>query len=260
MEYHERQPPAPLDRWVHCYWFLRGAAGGAQPVVPDGRMEIVLHLADPFEQLEPSGGVTRQWTAVLAGQLTRPIHLRPGPRADIVGIRFRTAGARALLGLPLEMVRDRIVPLADVARPLTARLLQAARSPTPVPSLSRVLLDHLEDSPADAEARSAVRRLGQGAAVTEVARELRVSVRTLERRLGQSTGLPPKLLQSVLRFRRFYALLRDGAASGARAAALAGYFDQSHADRDFRRFAGASPTGHFGAGPTLATMFLSDSS
>ena len=63
----------------------------------------------------------------------------------------------------------------------------------------------------------------------------------------------------MIRFRRYYGLLRQGHL-GSDAALAAGYYDQSHANRDFRGFAGASPREHFGDAPELAPTFLSDSS
>src|SRR4026209_2225294 len=100
--YSELPAPPPLDALIHCFWFLRGPMGGApaQPVLPDGRMEIVLHLAEPFAEVDSSGVPRSQPAALLAGQLTRPIHLMPRGDSDVIGIRFRSAGARSLLGFP----------------------------------------------------------------------------------------------------------------------------------------------------------------
>jgi AraC-like DNA-binding protein len=48
----------------------------------------------------------------------------------------------------------------------------------------------------------------------------------------------------ILRFERATALLRagDGRPDWARVAAECGYFDQSHFNRDFKAFAGVTPT------------------
>ena len=56
-EYLELPAPPPLDALIHCFWFLRGpmARPEVQSVVPDGRMEIVLHLGEPFSEVGPDG-------------------------------------------------------------------------------------------------------------------------------------------------------------------------------------------------------------
>ncbi|MGQ0639720.1 MAG: DUF6597 domain-containing transcriptional factor [Gemmatimonadaceae bacterium] len=59
MEYLELAAPPPLGALVRCFWFLRGDDLRADPqvIVPDGRLEIVLHLGDPFQRVEEEGGV-----------------------------------------------------------------------------------------------------------------------------------------------------------------------------------------------------------
>lgn len=258
MDYLEAAPPSSLSRWIRVFWRLRGDALGVQPVVPDGRMEIILHLADRFHEIDAEGIRTAQDTVLVAGQLTRPLLLAAGDTADVIGIRFRTAGARAILGIPLDALRDRVVALDLVDRSLAEALRDAAHRPAPFDAIARVLQTRLGDAPL-AATHHAVARLDAGASVAGVARELGVSTRTLERRVAADTGLSPKVLQRVLRFRRFYALQQDGI-TGSRAALVAGYYDQSHAERDFRVFTGTAPTRHFGEAPTLASTLLSHSS
>jgi transcriptional regulator GlxA family with amidase domain len=81
---------------------------------------------------------------------------------------------------------------------------------------------------------------GGGVAVAELCRELRCSGRHLAARFGEEVGLPPKAFARVLRFERATALLRDGHAPGAVAAAC-GYYDQPHLNREFHALAGRTP-------------------
>jgi AraC-like DNA-binding protein len=244
---------------VRCIWFLRGADPDPGPIVPDGRLEIILHRADPFLALGPGGTWQRQDAVLLSGQLSRPLHLVAGTVADVVGIRFRTTAARVLLALPLIEMRDQVIPLGSVDRALATELRDAACSPDPVTRISTTLLRRLGAHRLDARVGAAVQALDRGASVAGAARMVGMTVRTLERRVAIDVGLGPKLLQRVLRFRRFHALCQSGE-PGARAAALVGYFDQSHADRDFKAFTGVSPSLHFGGERRLAHALLSDSS
>ena len=46
----------PLAPIVDCVWTLDGHAremADVQPVLPDGRPEIILHLGDPFDRVHP---------------------------------------------------------------------------------------------------------------------------------------------------------------------------------------------------------------
>jgi AraC-like DNA-binding protein len=81
-----------------------------------------------------------------------------------------------------------------------------------------------------------------GAAVRTLARDAGVSERTLERRTRAATGFGPAELRRLVRFRRALRLHDAGVTNWATVAADAGYSDQPHLVREFRRFAGLTPT------------------
>ena len=72
-----------------------------------------------------------------------------------------------------------------------------------------------------------------------VARQAGMSERQFRRRCLEESGLPPKQLCRVLRFRRACTLGERGLPWGL-IAAEAGYFDQAHLIRDFREFTGGN--------------------
>jgi AraC-like DNA-binding protein len=264
LEYLELAAPPPLDALVHCFWFLRGDSGGADPhpIVSDGRVDIVLHLADPFVRVEPNGDRHRQSHALLAGQLTSPVRVAPTGSADVVGIRFRTAAAGAVLRAPLGEFTNRVESLSDTAPALSRALYDAAaRHAGPrerACALACVLTRFVRAAP-DPLTSHVVRALDSvhPSGVREMARQLGFSARTIERRVLDGTGLAPATLRKALRFRRVFRLLDEApAGTWAQVAATAGYFDQAHLIRDFRQFAGATPTEFFGLDPELARAFL----
>jgi AraC-like DNA-binding protein len=68
--------------------------------------------------------------------------------------------------------------------------------------------------------------------------------RQLERRFGDAVGIGPALLASIFRFRSVFDLIeRDGSRPWTDAALAAGYYDQSHFIREFRRFVGCTAIG-----------------
>jgi methylphosphotriester-DNA--protein-cysteine methyltransferase len=81
--------------------------------------------------------------------------------------------------------------------------------------------------------------------------------RQFERRFGDQVGIGPALLASVLRFRRVFDVIeRGGPRPWTDAAIEAGYFDQSHLNRDFRRFVGCTPTEFAASRPGLASALV----
>lgn len=103
MHYVELPAPPPLGELVHCFWFLRGEFPASEPqtVVADGRVEIILHLAEPFSIASDDGRLTKQADALVSGQITGPVRLFGNGTGDVIGIRFRTAAATAILRVPL---------------------------------------------------------------------------------------------------------------------------------------------------------------
>ena len=94
--------------------------------------------------------------------------------------------------------------------------------------------------------------------VRALAREAGMPERTLQRRFVAEVGVGPKAYQRVVRFRRVFALVSAAPEGGLAAAAhRAGYYDQAHLTRDFRRFAGAPPRAFFRSNPALAQAFAS---
>lgn len=68
----------------------------------------------------------------------------------------------------------------------------------------------------------------------------------MQRRFLDSVGVPPKRLARIVRFTNALRTLERLTLGnrGARTAADYGYADQAHFVRDFRAFAGCSPTTH----------------
>jgi AraC-like DNA-binding protein len=263
MHYSELPPPALLASVVRCFWFLQSdeTTGVPQPVVADGRLEIVLHAAEPFARVA-AGRPSAQGDALLAGQLTAPLYLLQRSRADVVGIRFRTAAASALVATSLAELTDDVVSLELVDRPLRDGLLAALEgASTPEHRrevLGAVLLRHLKQPP-DRLATVAVRAMDRtdDAPLGTIAQRLGISMRTLERRVAGATGLAPRALRQSLRFRRAFSMLQGAAPGTMTSLALgAGYFDQAHCVREFRRFTGQAPTEFFAGDPALAAALV----
>lgn len=265
MDYAELPAPPPLDSLVRCFWFLRGCDPQPEPqvIVADGRIEIILHLRDAFSRYDADGVARRQSSVLLSGQILSPLRVCANGETDIVGIRFRTAAASAVLRVPLPEITHRVDALSEVA-PELGELLHAAAArhedrSARVAALSDVLARRVVRAP-DPLAAAAIRSLdaSHAPAVARIADRYGVSARTLERKVLDAAGLPPSSLRRVLRFRRAFRLLdQSPPGTWARAAVSTGYFDQAHMIRDFRQFAGVAPSEFFRTDPALAKAILS---
>jgi AraC-like DNA-binding protein len=264
MEFTEIAAAGPLARVVHSFWFLRGdpGTGSPQTIVPDGRVEIILHLAAPYALVRDDGSTEEQAESLVAGQLTGPMQVMPRAGGDVVGIKFRTAGAGALFAGPLDALRDGVVPLTDVDRGLAGALrTAAARSRSPdgrAAAMAAALTPRVRDAP-DPRTQAAVEWLSRPSPprIGLLADHLGLSERTLERCLLRDVGVGGRTLRRIVRFRRAFRAL-EGAPRrrGAELALALGYFDQAHLIREFRAFAGAPPASFLAGPEALAGRLL----
>lgn len=255
ISYEERQPPADLADLVSAVWRLRGprSVAGAQqiqPIVPDGCPEIILNLADPFVQAEGREGWVRQPRFMLAGQLTRSVLVGPSGATDVVGIRLFPWGACRLLGVPMVEVRDVMVPLDALLKQgfeaLCERLAEgvdADWTEVVFADLRRRRSALPEFSGLAAAATLECARFAPGDSIRTIARRLSVSPRHLERVMRTEVGLAPGTVRRIARVQRALgAMLSEPDRSLGEVGLSAGYYDQPHFVREFKRLVGYSPS------------------
>ncbi|HUF67285.1 MAG TPA: DUF6597 domain-containing transcriptional factor [Longimicrobiales bacterium] len=162
MRYDEFTPEPGLAQYVDCYWFLSGSGPGpaaipagtpqVQPIVPDGRMELIVNLAEAFKRHHRDGTVERQPVLLLAGQMTGCVVVEPGRTVDLVGVRFHPAGAAALLLVPPRGLRDSLIDASLVAPQLVRDIADRLHAAPDMPARLRILNRHFARAVAAATA------------------------------------------------------------------------------------------------------------
>jgi AraC-like DNA-binding protein len=255
---------------VENFWFMRGVGPADMPdghrILPDGRMEFVFQLGDPFRERRPDGTWRLQPHLLLIGQMERRVDVKPGGPIHTVGIHFRPAGAAAFVPGELGRFRNRIVPLApalgeDLA-PFVARLRRAKNAERSTDLLEGFLRARRRDG--DPAMATAAARLADGAGPLDLgglARRFRISDRQFRRRFEAAVGLGPKRFARLVRFQRVFDQERaHDARAWSRVALDCGYYDQAHFNRDFRAFSGVRPRDIVEDADPLTAFFLSVSS
>jgi AraC-like DNA-binding protein len=167
-----------------------------------------------------------------------------------MGIKLTPLGARMVFGVPMHEL-GRVADLDAVMGPegaeLPERLAGAPDWAARFAILDAVLARRLDSARAPAPGvEQAWRRLvaTHGAVpVGALAEESGWSRRHLVARFRDDVGLPPKVFARILRFERAAELLvAPGGPSLCEIALGCGYYDQAHLNRDFRAFAGCTPT------------------
>ncbi|WP_433295152.1 helix-turn-helix domain-containing protein [Actinoplanes sp. CA-030573] len=259
-EYAQVRPSPGLRPYIGFYSGYRqvDVAPARHRGLPSPYLTLIFTLDDPLEiaaHPDPRQGPGR-YDALIGGlHLTPALITHPG-RQSGVQVALRPLGCRALFGLPAAELAHLDVDAAAVlgaalVDEVRDRLRAAADWPSRFAALDAVLARHLPADPSSAgraavpaEVGYAVGRLlepGDPGAVAAVAAEVGWSARYLTDRFRAEVGLRPKEAARVARFDRARrALTRE--CRLADVAARHGFADQSHLVREFRAFAGCTPT------------------
>lgn len=248
-------PALPLRPFVTRYTGYRyeGFPAGVHAGLPSQHLTFIVSLGDPIDVgvlHEPTLSRER-FDALLGGLHTRPAAIHH--TGDQYGVQLDVTphGARALFGMPAAEVVDTNVAMDRVLGRLTVELIDrlhetstwAHRFTVIDDVLSRALTQSHDVRPQVAHAWRRMVASGGGVEVADLATEVGYSRRHLTELFRREYGLAPKTFGRVVRFDRARRMLAAGThpTLGALAHA-AGYADQAHMDRDWRQFAGASPT------------------
>lgn len=186
----------------------------------------------------------------LAGLHDRPTVVEGAQSWACIELRLTPLGAHRVLGLPMHELTNCVVELEDVlpqAQELTDRLREtrdwSERFDQVEAFLARRLARTQPPSPEIEWSWRELARSGGRVRIAALVAELGWSPRRLIARFREQIGLTPKAAAAVIRFDRVAAALRSSEPpSFASLAFDCGYADQAHLNRDFRRFAGTTPS------------------
>ena len=252
MRYQEYDPPSELAQWVKLFWVFENQANESHPetIVADGFPELIIHFRSPFSEVGHSGRSLRQPTAVVCGQLTRPLVLHSSIDAGMIGIRFQPSGMAPFLSTSMQALTDLRVSANDLFADLDQlidEIVESTDDSQRIAACNRFLFRSMTADCQDLSVRRSLEiiRKSRGTITVESLADLAgKSRRSLELAFQREVGTSPKMYCRVTRFRHIFDAISDPDASlnWVKIALDTGYFDQSHLIRDFQQFAGSSPT------------------
>jgi AraC-like DNA-binding protein len=263
-------PASDLAEHVATFWFMSGSGPEALPdghrILPDGSMEWVFQLGDPFRERGIDGRWRMQPHLLLVGQMERRVDVRPSGRIETVGVHFHPAGLAAFLEGDLSRFKGVIAPLETAlgeALGSLVRRLKKSKTPEQMAAILEAFLRRRQ-LPGDPEMTKAASELSAPSKpidVDAVARQFSLSERQFRRRFEAAVGLGPKRFSRLVRFQRVFEHRQEqDALVWSQVALECGYYDQAHFNRDFRAFTGVKPREIVKADDPLTAFFLSVSS
>jgi AraC-like DNA-binding protein len=233
-------------------------------VLPDGCLEWIFHLGAPFQRATLSGKWEDQPRSFVVGQLTRFLLLQPTGNIQIMGVRFKPGGAYRLLPCPLNLLTNDNIATAEIwgreGTWLEESVLEASSNTKRRQVVEKFLLNRLTRTAAlprlEAAIEEVIRSRGQ-TRIHNLASQIGLSSRQLEREFLTGVGFSPKALARIMRFQNLLRLVGEGTLRQWACLALeGGYADQAHMVREFREFAGQTPSEQQVTGE-LASCFIS---
>jgi AraC-like DNA-binding protein len=244
-------PDGRLAGIVVEYWEVEGRLSPfRERVLPNGCTEVMFNLGPPHQMITSEGRSTwdRSW---FSGLHDRAIVIESREGTHLVSARLHPLGAFHLFGSGIPGRVNAVVDLEGMPRgpapELREMLVNAGCPEQRFEYLERFLLDRLSSGATPSSLVSRAARLIEEAhgnlRVSAIHTELGVSRKQLWLRFGRELGTSPKAYAQLQRFVWTLARLRESdEVDWSRLAVAAGYSDQAHLVRDFRRVALASPT------------------
>lgn len=227
-------PRGPLARYVSHYWLSLNNDSPVYTALPDGCLDLVLEVApDDY----------RAW---IYGSTTQPTDIACSRGTHYLGIRFHPGQSRHFIDAAACEITDARAELRGLMQFPAERIATRVTVGTLFSQLDEILDTTLSRSPPEV---SLVDRVIQyvearhgAVGIEAVARHFGKSRRQLERTFSQIVGVPLKFFCTLSRLRHAARLIAKPTQRSLTAIASdAGYSDQAHMTRDFRRLAGATP-------------------
>lgn len=222
---------------------------------PNGDAVIIIGFGEPLYVIDPRlpGECGRERHHSFLGGVwdAHVVTESPGGIGGGVQIDLTPIGLHLLSGFPGDLLANRVIELDEVfgseARELCERLRCAPTWDARFDLLDAVFTARIaaarELAPATVWAWQRLCETRGQMPIGVLADEVGYSRKHLAAQFRQTVGVSPKVLARVLRFGQVLERLRQpGTPNWADLAFACGYYDQAHFAREFREFAGETPT------------------
>lgn len=255
MDYRKIDPAAALRSFVKCYYVLEAEPGTETHVVqspPNGYTAMVFNYGDPYRVSSPNIGDTLVPRCFFAGQSTVNYRLTFAGTVGVAGVVFMPAAVSTLFGISMEGTADRRIELSSLLGDEVCAWCDSIVSADSSGARIELIQEYLTSKLAGHRARYNVADLAASRilsaegniTVEELASDLCVSRRHLERKFLEKTGLSPKLYARIVRMSpisNFVAHHDDEKIDWQDLVFKGGFHDQNHFVKDFKKLNRLSP-------------------
>jgi len=255
MDYRKIEPAPALRSFVKCYYVLEAELGTETHVVqspPNGYTAMVFNYGDPYRVSSATVADTLVPRCFFAGQSTTNYGLSFAGTVGVAGVVLMPAAVSTLFGISMEGTADSRIELSsllgDEVGTWCDSIIEAQSTETRIEGIQNYLISKLVGhraryNVADLAANRILTEQGN-VTVEELASDLCVSRRHLERKFLEKTGLSPKLYARIVRMSpisNFVAHHENEKIDWQDLVFKGGFHDQNHFVKDFKKLNKLSP-------------------
>ena len=265
-------PSPALSKYIDNYqsvdidWRDPQAPASIWRLIPYGNVTMMFLYGDPYTYSLQGANAAMEYErlAFLARPLLQPVWMKFTGRSRLIKVQFKSAGAQRFLPVSMEELGS--APSLDLRAvwggatdELLEQLEEASSDTERVGKLNSFLEKRLLPA-ADAVdyvdyAIQQMKAANGNLSIKGLEQKLGITTRQLERLFLAKIGISPKKMGKLVRLNNAFASLQqDPGISLTHLSYDAGYYDQSHFCRDFKRVSGVSPT-DFGS-PNSEELFV----
>ncbi|HEY8513476.1 MAG TPA: helix-turn-helix domain-containing protein [Cyclobacteriaceae bacterium] len=248
----EYPPSIDLREHVLCYWSGNFNAHAlpelSQSVVPNGTVELIIHLTDDHCELH-SDAWGRSPDYIVLGIYAEPYVVRFRRNVRVFGIRFNPDGFYTLLGVPPSKFLGGFEDLESVGGSMFKEFCNRIRDCRQMDARIHVANDFLRKHhnwhlPVHNYVHTAARLIRQNWSLkmAELHDLIAISPRQLQREFKNQLGITPKTYMRLARMSAAHQYLRaEGKVDLTTIAHASGFSDQAHFIREFHALTGSRP-------------------
>lgn len=239
--------PAPALRpYIQRYLLLESEVLTVNRVLPNTALVLCFRYRGNVHFLEQDA-LHPLPAAVFTGLRQSVRFIRYAPDTANFLVQFTPTGAAAFSKTPLHETFNESIALDALlyTASLEEQLMEAVNDAARVQCADEYFLRQLKHPGTDALVQAAVQRIKQNDGhlkMKALAAELYISQDAFEKRFRRVVGASPKQYAGIV---RMHHIIAQGAKSLVGAAFEAGYADQPHFNKDFKRFTGQAPLAFF---------------
>ena len=261
MAFAKLTPPEPLSRLVESIWDWDAPAPAHrfERIMPVANAGLIINLAEDETRVyddAPGLPCTKFSAAALDAPRHQSFVIDTAEQVRVMGVVFRCGAAAAFFRERMDRVANAHVDLDALvgarARGLRERLLEARDSPSRIATLLNWLAGIARNAAVTpvliAHATGVLKRVPQIERIADACRDTGLSQRRFGSVFREHVGMSPKRYARLQRFRAVVESVQHGArVEWSRVAADCGFYDHPHLVREFREFAGMTPSAYVAA-------------